>query len=358
MNHCLTMKNNKIAIIGTVGVPANYGGFETLVENLIGRDSINYTVYCSAKNYKNKPKTYKNANLVYLPFNANGKSSVIYDLTSIIHSLFSRHDILLILGISGAIFIPFVRLFFPKKKIIINLDGIEWKREKWNGVAKNFLQYSERIAVRNSHVLVADNLAISNYIKEVYKKDSVVIEYGGDHALSEKEIASDKLPFNVYSLSICRIEPENNIHLILKAFEESNNNLIFIGNWDSSKYGVDLRKEFADYKNILMLNPIYEFDKLNKFRQSCDIYIHGHSAGGTNPSLVEMMHFGKPIYAYDCDYNKETMDYYGKYFSSSHELRDLINKKIDLNDGSILKQIANKKYTWDIIYEKYKKLFI
>ena len=127
-------KLKRIAIIGTVGVPAKYGGFETLVDNLVERLASDYkiTVYCSKKNYTKteRVKYYKGAKLVYLPFSANGAQSIIYDIISIFHSLFIA-DTLLILGVSGGIVVPFVR-WFTNKKIIVNIDGQEWKRDKWN----------------------------------------------------------------------------------------------------------------------------------------------------------------------------------------------------------------------------------
>ena len=148
----------KIAIIGTVGVPAKYGGFETLVENLLTYKSnidISYRIYCSKRSYDQKPKFYKNARLFYLPFRANGVQSPIYDIVSIFHALFTA-DKLLILGVSGCVILPFVRLF-TKKQIITNIDGLEYKREKWGKRTRKFLKFSEKMAVRHSDIVIADN---------------------------------------------------------------------------------------------------------------------------------------------------------------------------------------------------------
>ena len=134
----------KIAIIGTVGIPAKYGGFETLTEHLtkeLGRSYV-MTVYCSSKAYKNKLKSYHNAQLKYINLNANGVQSIPYDIISVFKSL-RNSDALLILGVSGCIVLPFVKLI-SKKKIIINIDGLEWRREKWGKFIKWFLKYSEK----------------------------------------------------------------------------------------------------------------------------------------------------------------------------------------------------------------------
>ena len=154
------MNNKKrIAIIGTVGLPAKYGGFETLTDHLVTNLSEQYqmTVYCSKKNYKKAERlnTYKGANLKYINLKANGVQSIPYDTLSILDALL-KNDVLLILGVAGAWILPFVK-FFTNKKIIISIDGIEWKREKWNNLAKLYLRWAEKLAVKYSHIDISDN---------------------------------------------------------------------------------------------------------------------------------------------------------------------------------------------------------
>ena len=154
-----------LAIIGTVGVPACYGGFETLVENLLDENEQdkNITVYCSSKSYPEKKTTYKNAQLTYIPLNANGAQSIPYDIFSLMHAAYKKSDNILLLGVSGAIFLPIFRLF-SNAKVITNIDGLEWRRAKWSNSAKKFLKFSEKIAVKYSDVIVADNKAIADYV--------------------------------------------------------------------------------------------------------------------------------------------------------------------------------------------------
>ena len=136
----------KVAIIGTVGVPANYGGFETLIENIIGDNTpsdVQYTIYCSSSNYSNKIKKYKKAQLKYISLEANGIQSIFYDIISLIKASINN-DIILILGVSGCCFLPIYRLF-SQKKLIINIDGLEHRRAKWNKWIKKFLKFSEAI---------------------------------------------------------------------------------------------------------------------------------------------------------------------------------------------------------------------
>lgn len=146
------MQEKRIAIIGTVGVPANYGGFETLAENLVRYHDTaslksSLTVYCSSKSYPSKEASYLSAQLKYVPLNANGAQSIPYDIVSLLSAVWHRSDVILLLGVSGAIALPLVRLF-SSARIITNIDGIEWRREKWQGWAKRYLRFSEKMAVR------------------------------------------------------------------------------------------------------------------------------------------------------------------------------------------------------------------
>ena len=350
----------KIAIIGTVGVPASYGGFETLVENLIDDSTARYTVYCSGTHYSEKLKVHKNANLVYLPLSANGPQSILYDVWSILHAVYSGHKHLLILGTSGAIVLPMLRLFCPNINVVINIDGLEWKRQKWRGFAKLFLKYSERLAVKFSSVVVADNRAIAEHVETNYNRACETIAYGGDHAFIDKisvPTTESAIVTEDYAFALCRIEPENNVDLILDAFSSAMTNLIFVGNWQASDYGRSLVELYSSASNIDLLDPVYDLNTLALYRAHCKVYVHGHSAGGTNPSLVEMMHFDKPIVAFDCVYNRATMEDKGRYFSSVSSLSQILDDKDFGNDGSELGDIARCRYTWSVVRAQYRKLF-
>lgn len=357
------MENNRIAVIGTVGLPARYGGFETLAEHLISELSGKYqfTVYCSGKKYKKEErvKTFRGAQLKYIPLEANGIQSIPYDTISILHALM-KNDVLLILGVAGAWILPFIRLF-TRKKIIISIDGIEWKRDKWPLEAKLFLWWSEKIAVRFSHLDISDNESIQDYTALRYKTLSKVIEYGADHTLTVKPVAEDfqKYPFlkEPYAVKVCRIEPENNVHLVLEAFARiKERTLVIVGNWNNSDYGRKLKKEYATVKNIVLLDPVYDQREIDLIRGNAALYIHGHSAGGTNPSLVEAMYLGLPVLAFKVSYNITTTEAKARYFLSVDELVDLLNstqpeilKKIAYN----MKAIATRRYTWHFIAGQY-----
>lgn len=346
--------NDHIAIIGTVGVPANYGGFETLVDNLLDDDAHQFTVYCSRQAYTEHPTRYKNARLVYLPLKANGIQSIPYDILSILHAITTGHRRILVLGVSGAIILPVAKLLFPRVNIITNIDGLEWKRDKWSPYVKTLLQFFEKMAVLFSDHVVCDNPEILRYVQSQYHKEGHYIAYGGDHALTNtcSRNSSD------FFLSICRIEPENNIHTILKAFSGRNEKIIFVGNWDSSDYGKNLRQQYSAAPNMQLLDPVYDKERLFKLRDQGMVYVHGHSAGGTNPSLVEVMHFSKPILAFDCAYNRATLQNQGIFFTDAASLQHLLsNKAWTAIDTARVSAIAQKFYTWETVRRQYSQLF-
>jgi glycosyltransferase involved in cell wall biosynthesis len=356
----------KVAIIGTVGLPACYGGFETLTAYLVKHlhQEHELTVYCSGKKYPKAERRshYESAKLVYLPFEANGVQSIIYDCMSILHALFFA-DVLLILGVPGGILLPFVKLF-TNKKIIISIDGIEWRRDKWNRYAKWFLRWSENLAVKYSHADISDNDAIQNYTARAYSTRSRVIEYGGDHARKQPitDAAREKYPFlaKPYAFKVCRIEPENNVHLVLSAFAElPNYPFVLVGNWNNSAYGRQLRQEYGNCPNLHLLDPIYDQTQLDVLRSNCYVYVHGHSAGGTNPSLVEAMSLGLPVLAFDVSFNKATTEHKAVYFADKSELKKHINatrigtwKAL----GQEMQAIADRRYNWAVIAKKYNYL--
>lgn len=361
------MSNQNVAVVGTVGLPANYGGFETLVENLVRyhhKDSLSdvLTVYCSSRSYSLQQDAFFSAKLRYVPFNANGIQSVAYDVFSLLSAIWYRSDVILLLGVSGTIALPLIRLL-SSARIIANIDGIEWKRDKWRGFAKCFLRFSEKLAVRFSDEVIADNGAIANYVQESYGVKAHVIAYGGDHAINVEAVSVDdlKLPEN-FAFSVCRIEPENNIHLILKSFSELYSRpLVIVGNWKNSEYGQALRLQYANHSHFFLLDPIYDLGKLKTLRSRASVYIHGHSAGGTNPSLVEAMHFGRPVFAFDCHFNRYTTEDKAFFFVDAEQLSSLVETTKDAElkaNAENMLEIAARRYTWDIVAQQYFRLML
>ena len=347
-------QRKKIAIIGIQGVPSKYGGFETLVEHLIEDDSAEFTVFCSKIDQKQSLKKYKNAFLKYIPLKANGIQSIPYDIIALTRSLIG-YDSILVLGISGASFLPFYRLL-SKSKVVVNIDGLEHSRQKWGKLTRRYLKWAEKIAVYNSDLVIADNKAIQQYILREYGKKSALVTYGGDQVLvpvSDPDISSVLSKYNLskgdYAVAVCRIEPENNCHIILEAFKLTRKNIVFVGNWQRSDYARNLKAQYADEPNITLLDSIYDLKELFVLRSNANCYLHGHSAGGTNPSLVEAMFFDVPIIAFDVVYNRETTFGTANYFSDVDSLVRMLNEELKIN----FPRLAWENYTWNKIRQDY-----
>lgn len=357
------MKQKRVAIIGTNGVPAKYGGFETLVEYLLDYLSTKYkiTVFCSTKTNPDKIPEYKGCDLKYVPFKANGWQSIPYDIVSIFRS-YRKFDKVLILGASGTIVLPL--LFFFRKKFVFNFGGLDWQRSKWGFFTRKFLKFSESMGIRNSLYLISDNVGIQEYIKKKYNRDSTLITYGGDQAINvipnESDIKKYSFLSSSYAFTVARIQSDNNIELLLNSFDENSPfPFVLVGNWGSSPYGIKTKAKYVNRPNLILLDAIYDKRELNLLRSNCKIYLHGHSAGGTNPALVEAMNLSLPIFAYDCSYNKYTTDFKSEYFSNSAELSEKIKNTPDDRlkiIGDRMYKIAEDVYQWKKIAEKYSKV--
>jgi hypothetical protein len=343
-----------VGIIGIKGIPSDYGGFETFVESWMNNTNRKdqFVVYCE-RNYR-KIESVGGVMRKFVPLSANGFSSLLYDGLSMLHAcFFMRANCLVVLGVSGSWFFPIVKIFSPTTKIVVNIDGLEWRRNKWSVFQKRLLKILERIAVSFADEIVVDNQALSAYVFDEYQVNSVTIAYGYEHCSSGTEYSVAEC--DRYYLSICRIEPENNCELILDTFSKNNLiNLIFVGNWMNSSYSRKLFARYSEFSNIKLIGP--EFDKivLSNLRANCYAYIHGHTAGGTNPSLVEMLQYGKNIIAHDNEFNRWTLDNRGSYFKHPEDLISQLNS--DFSAGEDWSELMRMRYSWRQVIDDYEAL--
>ena len=361
------MLKKSVAIIGTNGLPAKYGGFETLAEYLAKYLNHDYeiTVYCSKTPKNNQLQEYSNCRLIYLPFKANGWQSMIYDAISIIHALFTN-DVLIILGFSGIFAFP-LRLFF-KKKIISNIGGIEWQKVRGNKILAPLeivtKKLFERISIHFSDIVIVDNQEIWNYVKTTYKIDPVLAEYGGDHAIYHP-LTSDliiKYPYlsEKYDITVSRAQEDMNIHLLIEAYKEiPQRKLVIVSNWEISEYGIKLKENNkGKYPNIILQDAVYNLAELNAIRSNGQIYFHSHSLCGTAPSLTEAMSLGLPVLCFDVKTNRYSTEEKSYYFKDSKSLIEIIsNLKEDkiIQLAADMKEIADRRYTWQRIVIIYKE---
>lgn len=314
----------KVAFIGTVGVPNVYGGFEMFLE-VCGPSFLNYFdkifITCDKSRYVDRSVIWRGVYRVYIPLRANGAQSIIHDLLAFFF-VFWRVNAIVVLGVSGGLFFPLFRLIctLTGKILIVNVDGIESRRQKFTFVKQRYLYWSDWLAQLFAHHVVIDNEALRAYLHPASQATAVTIAYPGDHV-----VRGLRKPHSLHSgnrcLTICRIEPENQCHILLDSFARcGSGTYLFIGNWDASEYGRQLREMYGQVPGLEMRGPEYDKTVLSDLRENCDYYIHGHSVGGTNPSLVEMLFYDCDILAFDCAFNRWTAGESIKFFADSDAL--------------------------------------
>ncbi len=339
----------RIAIVGTWGVPAKYGGFETLAEQLarhVDPHEARLTIYGqrSAFTPTEREGDFAGHSRVWLPLSAKGPQSLLHDALQVMVAVFrDRHHILLMLGTSGAWILPILRLFRPDVRIVTNIDGLEWRREKFGPVARGLLKLLERWAVGASDAIIADNMALVPIVREIHGIDPAMIAYGGDQGTPACASRADPDgPF----LTLQRIEPENNGAMILEGARLAGARLQFLGNWHGNAYARGLLKQYGAVPGIDLHPPVYDATGIAAIRAGSSAYVHGHSVGGTNPSLVEALFHTDRILAFDCSFNRATLEGQGAYFADAHALARLMAEP---NSGRIaadrLEALRNR-YRW------------
>ncbi|CAN5565423.1 glycosyltransferase [soil metagenome] len=360
----------RIAITGSRGIPNNYGGFEQCAENLavlLVKAGHEVTVY-NPHYHSYKDNSYHGVTIIR-QWNPEKKwgtvGNFIYDYRCMQHALKNESDILLVLGYTTAsVFFPFLRK--GKSVLVTNMDGLEWKRDKWNSTVKKLAKWFESLGAKYSDYLVSDNSEIGKYLKAEYGKDSTVIAYGSeifdqpDAAVIEHYQVT---PSN-YDMLVARLEKENNIETTLDGVVQSGTQVPFlvIGN-QQTPYGKFLVNKYAAYPHIRFIGGIYNQNHLNNLRWHCRYYFHGHSVGGTNPSLLEAMASGAYILAHDNVFNRDVLGQDAWYFRDSAEAASLLKapEKLALSREEFLstnKQKIIEQFNWGKIAGAYEALFL
>ena len=355
----------KIAIIGTRGIPNNYGGFEQFAEYLsVGLTKCGHEVYVySSHNHFYQKKKYNGVKIVhcYDPEYLVGTfGQFIYDLNCIIHTRNKNYDIILQLGYTSSAIWNFL---IPKNSLLYtNMDGIEWKRSKFSKAVQFFLRYSENLAIKYSNYLISDSIGIKRYLSLIYKTSSKYIPYGAEInlKLNPKHLIEFNLKPYTYDILVARIEPENNIEMILEGYlnSQQKRRFVVVGSMNTS-FGKKLFKKYKS-NNILYLGFISDNSILNSLRGLSNLYFHGHSVGGTNPSLLEAMASNSLICAHRNIFNRSILLEDAFYFNSKDRITYLINsinrsKQTELIDSN-LNKIKNL-YTWPRIISSYNNFF-
>lgn len=367
----------KIAFVSTRGIPNNYGGFEQFAEYIsVGLAEKGHEVVVYSPHFHPyKEKEFKGVRIkhIYSPETWMGSSigSFFYDFASLKDALQNENfDIIYEAGYTSIV--P-AYIWFDVKNIkypiiTTNMDGLEYKRTKFNRWVQKFLFWEERTTVKHSHYLIADNMGIQDYYKEKYGKESKYLAYGADiHEDYKKEYLTDYgLEAYNYYLVIARMEPENNICMViegyLKSAEKGKRPLVIVGK-TNTPHGKALIKKYGHIKSIVFTNGIYDFKKLNSIRHFSLAYFHGHSVGGTNPSLLEAMASECFILAHENIFNKAVLRENALFYSNDTDVQQLLNSmdKIVQNYKSKFTEknlnIIRNEYSWAKLIDEHEKYF-
>ncbi len=355
----------RIAILGSRGIPARFGGFETFAEELavrLTRRGCEVTVFCEQET-ADPPAEYKGIRLRYVRTpRLVGLRSVWSDLSALIACL-RGYDHVYMLGYHAAFTFVLPRLLGVD--LWVNMDGLEWRRTKWSGPARVYLRVSEALAVLFARHLIADAEAIGAHLVAAYPRSAkkiAVIPYGVEVPtnLDRGHLASWGLVAGGYDLIVCRLEPENHVLEIIRGHAATRGDcpLVIVGDHQSgTRYVEQLRREAG--ADVRFIGPLYVPQRLTALRAYCRVYLHGHSVGGTNPSLLEAMACGNRVIAHDNPFNREVLGGFGRYFADAAGVATQLDALADDAEATAAAMIARVRehYDWERITEGYLRAF-
>jgi glycosyltransferase involved in cell wall biosynthesis len=353
-----------VAMIGTRGVPAAYGGFETAVEE-VGRRLVErghrVTVYC--RNADTSMAHHLGMELVHLPaVKKRSLETLSHTGLSVLHSMRARPDAAILFNAGNAPFIGWLKA--ARIPVAVHMDGLEWKRAKWAGFGAKYYKRAERVAARSGLALIADAQGIADYLKAEYGRESHLIAYGapildpGSDRLSELGLEPGG-----YHLVVARMEPENHVDVIVEGYAAAGSELplIVVG---TAPYGDEYMaqvKAAAGHSDTRFLGGVWDQDLLNQLYANCRSYLHGHSVGGTNPSLLRALGCAAPVTAFDVDFNREVTNDHARFFTSVEDVAVAIKRDDDDQDASWTRGVAGRahvaqRYRWDEVADSYEQM--
>ena len=353
-------------MLGTRGVPARYGGFETCVEEIGSRladRGHEVVVYCRSTTLEaDHPSTYLGMELVHLPaVRHRALETISHTGLSVGHLLSRRVDVAFLFNSANSPFLPLLRA--RRIPVATHVDGLEWKRAKWTGMGKRYYRVAEQMSVRWSDALIADAQGIADYYTDEFGAATVPIAYGtravSPHAV--ERIAELGLERGGYHLVVARFEPENHVDTIVAGYVASGARLplVVVG---STPYSVDYDtrvRRLADDR-VRFLGGVWDAELLDGLYAGSATYLHGHSVGGTNPSLLRAMGAGAPVLAFDVVFNREVLAGAGHFFTTAADVTRLVDEaESDPAATRVLGERAAdevRRYDWDDVTDRYERL--
>ena len=355
-----------IAILGTRGIPNRYGGFEACAEELgirLEKRGHTVSVYCEAT-HPVKDRSWEGINRIMMRYPGQHSGTLgqfFYDLACNLDSRKRNFDIILHLGYtSDSIWYP---LWSRKSRHLVNMDGMEWKRSKYNLPTRKFLKAAEKMATKRASALIADNQGIADYLKDKYTRPMALIPYGAEIPtdIDPQEIKKFGMKVGQYDLIVARTEPENHIETAIKAKIATNDDIPLLIISNKNTYWEQLKKTYGLDMKIVFHGPEYDKSSLHALRKHARYYIHGDSVGGTNPSLLEAMACSCNILAHNNPFNHAVTGDQALYFNNETELIQLLGKHpadelVTWRKKNIQK--IRDIYNWELITDAYEQIFI
>jgi glycosyltransferase involved in cell wall biosynthesis len=360
-----TNQRLRIALVGTRGVPARYGGFETAVEE-VGRRLVEQghevVVYCRTTSGGPRPERHLGMDLVHLPaLRRRSLETLSHTGASVAHLLVHRVDAAIVFNAANAPWLPLLRA--AGIPVATHVDGLEWKRAKWGGVGKRYYRVVEALSVRWSDALIADAQGIADYYRDEFGAGTEQIAYGAPRTagIGSDRLAEVGLTSRGYHLVVARFEPENHVDVIVDGYVRSGARLplVVVG---SAPYADDYTRRvhaLAD-ERVRFLGGVWDQELLDQLYANSHTYLHGHSVGGTNPSLLRAIGAGAATIAYDVSFNREVLESSGRYFSTADDVAAAIetteaDPARTRRDGKKARLLA-ARYDWDDVARGYEAL--
>ena len=354
----------RIGILGTRGIPNYYGGFEQFAEYLsTGLINKGHEVFVyNSHNHPYKQDAWNNVHIIHCfdpEFQLGSFGQFIYDFNCILDARKRKFDVILMLGFTSS---SAWGWFYPDQStLIFNMDGLEWKRTKYSKPVQKFLLLAEKLAVRFSRFYIADSVVIQTYLQNKYAINSEHIPYGAEIHYTEDEGLLHEFGVEKYNyfILIARMAPENNIEMILDGFHASasSKKFLVVGSMEN-KLGRHLLQKFKHDHRIVFTGGIYNSpQKIHSLKIYSQVYFHGHSVGGTNPSLLEAMASRALIAAHENAFNRAVLQEDALYFTNAQEVTAILENTV--RDGREYNMINNnlvkikEQFNWDRIIKKY-----
>ncbi|KQR02293.1 glycosyl transferase [Arthrobacter sp. Leaf141] len=360
------MNGLRIAMVGTRGVPARYGGFETAIEEIGQRlcaRGHQVTVYCRDTGAGPRPdSTYLGMDLVFLPaMHKRSLETLSHTGLSVMHLMAHRPDAAIVFNAANAPYLPLIRA--AGVPVATHVDGLEWKRAKWGGSGKRYYRRAEAMAVRWSDALIADAVGIQTYYRERFDADTYYLPYGAPILAGTKsdKLAELGLKPRGYHLVVARFEPENHVHMVVDGYVRSKAKepLIVVGSAPYSDAYTRQVHSLADDR-VRFVGGVWDQDLLDQLYANSLVYWHGHSVGGTNPSLLRAIGSGAATNAFDVDFNREVLSTAGRYFADPAGVAALAEEAESglpgLRERGVLGQRLARRFDWDLVTDGYEGL--